>query len=87
LNEIEELKTSLHYAEYLLARTRQEKDRLELEYLHHEKRVSEPLRRELGEKEQEKRALEERVEGERGERAYAEMQLGKIRDLAKEKIF
>lgn len=56
-NEIEELKESLRYAEFLLVRTRQEKDQVERELERHDQKIEE-VRREVRNKEAENGELE-----------------------------
>ena len=56
-NEIDELRESLRYAEYLLSKTRQEKEEVEGELQTHDAKVGE-VRREVAQKENEYRDLQ-----------------------------
>lgn len=53
--ELDELRDSLRYAEFLLQKTRQEKEQVERDLEKHDQHVGEPLRREVAKKDQENR--------------------------------
>jgi chromosome segregation ATPase len=70
--EIEELKQSLRYAEYVLEKTRIEKAEVEQELERHDERVA-VVQREVESKEQLNRSLEEQVAVLTGQAQFATM--------------
>ena len=85
-NEIEELKESLRYAEFLLVRTRQEKDQVEGELERHDQKIEE-VRREVRNKVAENGELEQQLEAVNGQANFAEMAANKVQEMARSKLY
>ncbi len=68
--EIEELRDSLRYAEYLLQKTRQEKASVEAELAGHDQRILE-VKSQVRAKEAENRLLEQQIEDLGGQALFA----------------
>lgn len=86
IQEIDELRGSLRYAEFLLEKTRHDKDAVEAELREHDARVA-AVRQELQSKEDENKGLGRQLEAAAGQAHFANMATAKVQELARGKLF
>jgi len=85
-HEIEELRESLRYAEFLLHKTKQEKEQVERELALHDEKVQE-VRREVRDREAHSKQLEQQLATVNNHAHFAEMAATKVQEMAKAKLF
>lgn len=83
--EIAELKESLRYAEFLLEKSRAEKEQLEGELARNDDKVAQ-VQREVDRRDREKQVLTEQLEAAGGQAQFAQMAAGKVQELARGKL-
>jgi predicted nuclease with TOPRIM domain len=85
INEIEELRESLRYAEFVLAKTRQEKEQVERELQEHDQRVN-AVRQEVAQRAHENKQLEQQVTTLSNHAHFADMATAKVQEVARAKL-
>lgn len=83
--EIDELKDSLRYAEYVLARTKEEKEMLEKQIAENAMHV-ERVQYEIAQKEGEKMQLQQQMDSVGRQAEWAQMQQQRVTEVAREKL-